>query len=197
MNILVYTNQVDSLEYLQRIVKLMKLDIKIDEVENEMSFFELYEKNIYDILFVEYSEDIWKNILNNIIHTNARQKIILISNTFACSLNNDCVACQKKYNVNILIKPILDIKTSELFMRKFICEEYETNELQFKLLQLNKQLNLDHGTISFDIKTLTYKFESLIGHRQILALSDLVSELNKKELKYEVLHNFDVKVFTQ
>ncbi len=197
MNILVYINQVDSLQYLQRIVSLMKLDIKIDEVKNDINFFELYEKNIYDILFVEYSKNIWEDILNNILHINESQKIILISDTFGCSISNDCIACQKKYNVNILIKPILDIKTSELFMRKFICEEYETNELQFKLLQLNRQLNLDHGTISIDLKTLTYKFESLSGHRQILALSDLVSELNKIELKYEVLHNFDVKIFTQ
>ncbi len=82
-------------------------------------------------------------------------------------------------------------------MRKFICEEYETNELQFKLLQLNRQLNLDHGNISIDLKTLTYKFDTLTGHRQILALSDLVAELNKKELKYEVLHNFDVKIITK
>ncbi len=65
MNILVYINQVDSLEYLQRIVRLMKLDINIDEVKNDIDFFELYEQSIYDILFVEYSENIWKNILNN------------------------------------------------------------------------------------------------------------------------------------
>jgi len=174
----------------------MKLDIKIDEVKSDINFFELYERNIYDILFVEYSENVWEDILNNILHVNESQKIILLSDTFGCSISNDCIACQKKYNVNILIKPILDIKTSELFMRKFICEEYETNELQFKLLQLNRQLNLDHGSISIDLKTLTYKFESLSGHRQIIALSDLISELNKKELKYVVLHNFDVKILT-
>ncbi|NQY92527.1 MAG: hypothetical protein HRT43_00035, partial [Campylobacteraceae bacterium] len=101
-----------------------------------------------------------------------------------------------KYNVNILIKPILDIKTSELFVRKFICEEYTKSELQFKLLQLNRQLNLDHSSISIELKTLTYKLETLRGYRQVLALSDLVSSLNKMDLKYEVFHNFDVKILT-
>jgi len=196
MNILVYLKQDDSLVYLQKIVQLMNLDISVDEAKDDTIFFELYERNIYDIVFVEYCENVWKSIINNILYRNESQKIILVSDTFGCSVSNNCLDCQKKYNVNLLIKPILDIKTSELFLRKIVCEEYENSELQFKLLQLNKQLNLDHGTIKIDLETLTYSFDTLKDHMQILALSDLVFSLNKMNLKYEVFHNFDVKILT-
>jgi len=196
MNILVYLKQDDSLVYLQKIVQLMNLDISVDEAKDDTIFFELYERNIYDIVFVEYCENVWKSIINNILYRNESQKIILVSDTFGCSVSNNCLDCQKKYNVNLVIKPILDIKTSELFLRKIVCEEYENSELQFKLLQLNKQLNLDHGTIKIDLETLTYSFDTLKDHMQILALSDLVFSLNKMNLKYEVFHNFDVKILT-
>jgi len=174
----------------------MNLDISIDEAKNDEVFFKLYEKNIYDILFIEYDKNIWYGILNNILHINEKQKIIIVSDTFGCSRGNDCITCQKKYNVDVLIKPILDIKTSELFKREFICEEFGVNELQFKLMQLNKQLNLEYGSISMDLERMTYKLDMLTGHRQILALSELVSWLNDMGLKYEVLPNFDVKILS-
>jgi len=174
----------------------MNLDVNIDEVINDAVFFELYEKNIYDIVFIEYEKNIWKNIINNILDINIKQKIILINDTFGCSSSNDCITCQQKYNVNILIKPILDIKTSELFKKKFICEEFGINELEFKLIQLNKQLNLEYGTTSMDLETMTYKLDMLTGHRQILALSELISGLNEMGQKYEVLPNFDVRILT-
>jgi len=175
----------------------MNLDINIDEVKNDTSFFELYKQSTYDILFIEYDEDIWKNVLNNILLINVRQKIILISDKFSCSQSNDCEQCQKKYNVNILIKPILDIQTSELFVKKFICEEYRKNELQFKLLQLNRQLNLEHALINIDLELMVFKLDSLVGYQQIMALSDLIYELNKMNIKYEVFPNLDVKILNQ
>jgi len=82
-------------------------------------------------------------------------------------------------------------------VKKFICEEYRKNELQFKLLQLNRQLNLEHALINIDLELMVFKLDSLVGYQQIMALSDLIYELNKMNIKYEVFPNLDVKILNQ
>ena len=52
MNILVHLHKDDSLQFLKNILQIVNLDINIDEVKCDAEFLELYERNIYDILFI-------------------------------------------------------------------------------------------------------------------------------------------------
>lgn len=194
MNILIYLKHVESLEYLLKIIEMMDLDVVLHEASNEDELLDLYTKDKYDILFLEYSKNIWNSIIQKILHTNTSQNVILLSEEYHCSLNNDCSYCQKNYNVNVLIKPILDINTSHLFSKVISCEEYEKSELQFNLMQLVKKLNVEYVSIDVDLTSYIVTYGALKGYRKVLAIADLVRELNIINLHYEVLPNLDVQI---
>lgn len=196
MKILIYNDNLGDLEYLYNIVDVMHLNIIADKKTDFESFFNVYNKNSYDIVFIEYSINIWEELVTPIVKVNPAQKIILISNEYGCSGKN-CLPCKEKHNVHIVIKPILNTEIMNLFSKKFKCEEYSRSKLEFNLLTISKKMNFNYGSIDFNRDTYSFEFDNINETKKIMILTDLVSELKNIDIKYKVNENLNVSILDE
>ena len=194
MRILIYNDNLGILEYLHDLVKIADIDINIDETFDRNEFFNLYNKYNYDVVCVEYFDEIWNDLLNEIIKLNPEQKIVLLGEKYSCSQINNCLICQKNHNINIMITPILDTEIMHLFSNNFICEEYEKSELEFNLLKINKIINFKYESAYVNMDTYTFIFSNVNENKRIMILTDLIFELKTRDIKYAVTEDLNVKI---
>ena len=97
MRILIYDNNSEDTKYLYELIQQLPLDILVDKVSDYTDEVYLYSKHTYDIVFIDFQDDIGKKLLSYILKKNSQQKIITIGSTAECSENLGCGHCQTNY----------------------------------------------------------------------------------------------------
>ena len=120
MNFLIYNDKQGDLT---NILKTMQFDFTVHTVADYDDFFHHYSINTYDVIIINYFSNVWNKLLNEIDIMNKNEKIILLSDTYECSQNNNCLSCQENYNININIKPIIESEIINIHTIKPLDEE--------------------------------------------------------------------------
>lgn len=194
MRILIYSSSLDDLEYFYKIVEVINLDIILDKTTSRKVFLEFYDKYNYDVIFIEYLKNIWDELLNYIINTNPMQKIILSTNKYLCSSENNCLVCQEKHNIGTVIKPLLNSEIVDIFVKDFSCEELNRSEMEFNIIKISKKINSKHNAIYLNIDKLVFEFNKVDESKRIVSLTDLTQELKDLNINYTVTDQLDVKI---
>ncbi len=177
MRVLIYDNNPDDLEYFCGLLKQLPLDILIDKISDYKDGIYLYEKYIYNILFIDFKDDIGKKLLSDILKINSEQRIITINDLADCSKDLGCIYCQTNYDKCKIIKPINMEDIQNIFLNKNVCnpslcnndlffnltiidKEYSTYNLNLNELRFYKNKNL-HSQNTSDTVNLTSKLTSL------------------------------------
>ena len=146
----------------------------------------LFIDNVYDIVFLNFTDANGKNILSYILENKPKQKIVTISNSLDCSEQNGCDYCKKNYNKYRIIKPaklndiVLSIKSS-------ICEyEYCNGDLISKLAILSKP----YETIIFEKDQMRFYFTSKNKNHILSEIIMFIDILTKNSIDNEVYEDY-------
>jgi len=190
MKILIYDNDINSLQHFCNLVNLLPQDVQIDKIVSIEDLMETYKKHSYDVVFIDFNDDHSIDLKIQILEHNPLQRIVSINNNLYCKESN-CDSCRentnsyrifKPYNISELLKSFQNVK----------CEmNYCENNLNTKLTIISKSfkdLIYDH---------LNYKFIIDTGDKDILKYTNLIKLtelLSKNNIKYEVNKNH-IQVF--
>lgn len=186
MNILIYDNNPADLSKLCDMLEMLPIDLFVDKISNFDDGMSLYAKNNYELVFIDFQDDIGEKLLTSILEKNPLQRVVTISDIERSSEKNGCNYCINIYNKKRLTKPINQDDLVNVFVKKERCVLYCNNGLLLQLEKISKELK----SIQFDKKTFTFmKNSDTTSHRNISDMIHLVHRLNEENIHFESVDN--------
>lgn len=166
----------------------------MDKISDYNDFIELYSHNTYDVVLLDFSEDVGKKITNCILDKNAKQRLILLNDTAECFQGKNCFKCKEVYNVDTIIKPIDQSHIARVLTNNIQCESFNKNEVEFKLEQIIQIIVKQYPYVQFNRETSVFSLTISIKPFPISILIVLTSMLDKHTINYHVLDNYNIKI---
>ncbi len=182
MRVIIYDNDISSMEQLMLQMASMPINTLIDKVSDIDDFISLFERHQYDTIVVDVDDEIGKKILDRVLLQNPKQKVITIGTTIDC-LNN-CDQCMQDYQKIRLVKPITDNDLFYALHNIAFCHQYCLSSSSIvKLKHIDTQLN----SFEFDLqhKAFINKNNFLHGRRDE-ELDILTSMLEYEGFTYNI-----------
>jgi hypothetical protein len=182
-------------EYLTRI----EPDWKIFRVEEAEKGLEVYKNNQIDCIIVDFATEENNSLIEDILNTNPKQKMIIVSEYLSCREEKKCVDCVSLYNKRRLLKPLdpkelyYAIKNFDIIKCKYFNLECFEN-IRGILPDIMKRFIF--YTYDQDRKVIALKKEEMAGkeHGYMGELIDILDILNQHDVKYNMLNETDVKI---
>jgi hypothetical protein len=172
-------------------LEALPMNFLIDKVSHYNDCIEFYDKYSYDMVFIDFVDEIGKKILSYILDKNPKQKIITISDMDECSEKRGCDFCTTTFNKKRVTKPIQEIDLIKILSKNEPCKLYCGTDLLIKLEIISKSiknLTFDKEQFIFTKKGHGYNKEML----DMIRLSDVLTEAN---INFEIVEN-GVKIIT-
>jgi len=193
MRILIYDNNSKDLEYLCEMLKSLPIESCVDKITDYNHGTDLYHKFEYDIVFIDFIDNIGKSFLEYILKVNSTQRIITISDVFECSEKMGCDFCSDNYNKERILKPINHTDIIKIFSdTQYRCDSFSNSLLLMQLKQIEKIIKETYSDYDLDVESLTF-----IGKRTKKYDADffiIVEKLNTHKIEYSVDENSNIKV---
>lgn len=186
MNILFIDNDKDLLSIFQYIDSMN--DYHVDICDGTTDLIEIYTKNNYDMVIVDFSLDFGKTALDYILKTDPKQRVITISEKLISSEDKGGSYCQENYNKLRIMKPIsinelvdhivhFDTKTCK-FVNKFDCK--------FGLLSIMNDIVRRFYGVKFD------EDKKIITLNDPINTADIMTLLNKYKINYKYINDNEI-----
>lgn len=185
MKILIYDNNPKDMSRLCEMIKALPVEFFVDKATHYEDCVGLYEKYEYDIVFVDFSDDIGRNFLTYILDKNPNQRIITLSNLEACSSSNGCDFCDSTYNKKRVVKPIKQSELMDILLKKYVCKMYCNDKVLITIENISKTIN----TLAFDSKTYTFFKNGSNNNREMSDIIELTNALDNQNIKYKLIPN--------
>jgi hypothetical protein len=185
IKILIYDENLQDLSTLCRMIKILPIEYHIDTITSYEECINLYTKEKYDIVFIDFSNDIGKDILSHIVAIHQWQRIITISGTNSCSDHYGCMDCLEKYNKFRVVKPITENELFKIILKNELCASYCNEDSLLQLEALSKKftaLTLNKNTLFFHNSTDNY-------HRILRETIQLIYDLEHENIRFQLLDN--------
>lgn len=187
MRILIYDNNPNDLQKFSEMMHLYPLDFIIDKVSDLDDALYMFEKHNYDKVFIDFNDAIGKKLVSKIIEINPEQKMFLLNDEYECIKSPiDCEDCKKRYNKEMIIKPLMQSQLTRILSKNFICENFELSEKEFMLERVKKAVHKKYPYLKFDYCKERDSFISdNIPTSALVFITDLLSLY---EIEYHVSH---------
>lgn len=182
IKILIYDENWDDLVILCNMIKLLPIEFHIDTIMSYEECTNIYTKEKYDIVFIDFATDIGKEILSYITMTYQQQRIITISGVNNCSDHYGCTDCLKKYNKFRIVKPIKQNELFNIILKNEVCSSYCNEILLLQLETLSKKLT----TLTLNKNTLFFKNNGDSYHRTMTETIQLINNLKDKNIQFQI-----------
>jgi hypothetical protein len=185
MRILIYDNNPDDLSKLCAMIESLPISFLVDKVSDYNDCIEFYDKYTYDMVFIDFADDIGKKILSHILEKNPTQKVVTISDIEVCSEKQGCDFCATTYNKKRVIKPIKEVELFKLFSKNEPCKLYCNNDLLIKLDLISKDINY----LSFDKEQFTFIKNGQNYYKEMSDMVRLTYALTEENINFEIVEN--------
>lgn len=192
MKILIFDNNHNDLDYFSAIVKKIPLNIELHTVFEYELGTQLFENNIYDIVFINNSVETGKSLLLYALNSNSSHRIITISNFHTCTHNTVCNFCKNKYNNERIFKPITQSDILLVLTNKNITQSHSTNNLLMNLRQIEKLTQESYPYYKLDMETMTFTDTVRKPYNRGFFL--IVEALNDTGINYKVDENANIQI---
>lgn len=182
MRVLIYNNDINSIEFLCEQIKNMPMNTFVDKVSDSGDFIDLFQKHNYDSLVIDVDDDIGKTLLSKALEIDPKQKILTIGDNVDCGENNKCEHCMQNYKKIRLMKPVTDNDLFYALHDIAFCHQYcSDSSAMVKLKNIDKKLD----SFEFDLQ-----YKAFINTSNFLKGRDdeidvLVSMLEYEGFKYK------------
>lgn len=190
MKILIYDNNPEDLSKLCAMLEALPMKFFIDKLSHYEDCIEFYDKHHYEIVFIDFADDIGKKILSYILEKNPKQKIVTMSDAYECSEQRGCDFCMTRYDKRRITKPIEDNELFKILLRKEPCKSYCSDELLIKLEIISKGMHY----LSFDKEQFTFVKSGQNHHKEMIEIIKLSSALSEANIHFELTDN-GIKIF--
>ncbi|RXK11724.1 hypothetical protein CP965_13225 [Halarcobacter mediterraneus] len=188
---MIYNNNSAEFEKFCSMIELYPINIIVDKASSYNDIIYLTKQNQYEKIFVDY-DDIGKKIVNQILKKNPKQKIFLMNENFECPMEKDCYTCRKKYQKNIIIKPLCQNQLTKILSRKFTCESENLSHKEFTLEKIKKKVQQKYPYLTFDYcKDRDSFLSNNISTSALVYVTDL---LNKHQIEFQVTHKNQILI---
>jgi len=193
MNILVYDKNSDSINIIKNFFNVIPHSV-VDSVLGFNHFCQLYEKKVYDIIFLDSFDKEGKKISDLILKINPLQRTIILNNKFENLNNVDCNECKNSYNRDSIINPISYNQLLDIVNNKHECEGYKKTKSEFNMQKIKNYILKNFPTLKFDLENeiINISQQSVSLHTSFLV--ELTQYLNESDIRYSILDNFDIKI---
>jgi hypothetical protein len=191
MKILIYDNNPADLSKLCAMIETLPIDFLIDKVSHYNDCIELYGKYSYDMVFIDFADNIGKNILSYILEKNPKQKVVTMSDIDNCSEKQGCDFCVTTYNKKRVTKPIQGIDLIKILSKNEQCKLYCNNDLLIKLEIFSKGLNY----LTFDREQFIFTKNEQSYHKEMVDIIRLCDTLTEAKINFAIIEN-GVKIIT-
>ncbi|MDD2697902.1 MAG: hypothetical protein PHF17_03770 [Arcobacteraceae bacterium] len=182
MKILIYDNNPNDLSKLCDMLQSIPTDFIIDKVSHYQDGFEFFSKYEYDMVFIDFADDIGKKLLAFILEIKPKQKVVIMSEISGCSDVHSCENCKEKYNKQRVLKPIAQNELLKIVVKEENCSQYCDDDLMIDLALIGKRLN----TLVFDKEKFTFKKVGYNYHKNMSEIIQLTYDLSEKDIQYEL-----------
>jgi hypothetical protein len=191
MKILIYDNNPADLSKLCAMLESLPMNFLIDKVSHYTDCIELYDKHTYDMVFIDFADEIGKKILSYILEKNPKQKIITISDIYECSEKRGCDFCTTTYNKKRVTKPIQEIELFKILSKKEPCKLYCKSDFLIKLEIISKGINY----LTFDREHFIFLKNGQNHHKEMGDIIRLTYGLTEANINFVIVQN-GVKIIT-
>jgi len=180
MKILIYDNNPADLSKLCTMLESLPMKFFIDKISHYEDCIEFYDKYHYEIVFIDFVDEIGKKILSYILGKNPKQKVVTISDIDECSEKSGCNYCTEKYNKTRVTKPIMENELFKIILKKEPCLLYCNDDLLIKLEVISKSIH----SLTFDKEKLLFVKKGQNYHRETTDMIHLTSALTDANIQY-------------
>jgi hypothetical protein len=185
MKILIYDNNQEDLSKLCEMLEALPMKFFIDKLSHYEDCIELYDKHNYEIVFIDFADDIGKKILSYILEKNPKQKVVTMSDVCECSEKRGCDFCMTRYDKKRVTKPIAENELFKILLRKEPCKSYCNDELLIKLEIISKGINY----LSFNKEQFAFIKNGQNYHKEMSEVIKLSSALSETNIDFELIDN--------
>lgn len=180
MKILIYDNNPADLSKLCTMLESLPMKFFIDKISHYEDCIEFYNKYHYEIVFIDFVDEIGKKILSYILGKNPKQKVVTISDIDECSEKSGCNYCTEKYNKMRVTKPIMENELFKIILKKESCPLYCNDDLLIKLEVISKSVH----SLTFNKEKLLFVKKGQNYHRETTDMIHLTSALTDANIQY-------------
>lgn len=185
MKILVYDNNPADLRKLCNMLESLPMKFFIDKVSHYDDCVEFYDKYHYDMVILDFIDDIGKKILRYILEKNPKQKIVTISDVDICSEKNGCDFCISTYNKKRVTKPINESDLFKILLKREPCDAYCNLDLLLKVEMIAKNIH----TLSFDKEKFAFVRNSQNYHKEMSEIIHLSYALTEAKIHFQLVED--------
>ncbi len=194
MKILIYATNKNDLDILY--THLEKVSLKnwqIDKIDDESTFIKKFNKNEYDKIYIDFSDDIGSRLIKMISNQKPKQELFMINSEYACVEEKDCMYCVSEYNRKSLVKPLNhNVIKDSLKTNRYKCDKMLKTEFDFKLKKLKREFNLKNPKVDLRFNRI---------HKQLIAcpysvdiFNTLKEDISKLDIDFNVVNEGVVQI---
>jgi len=185
IKVLIYDNDQDDSKYILSILYVLNVEITMDRISSYDEGIELFKTHSYDIIFLDYFNDIGKNLIEFILKNNPKQRVITISDIHECATKHGIEFCLNNYNRERILRPLEYIDVIKIFKtNEYIDEKHSSDILLLKLRQIEKTLRLAVSDFEFDIVNLIFMNKEKKLYSSYFFL--IIEKLDTYNIQYKV-----------
>jgi len=187
MNILVFDLEIYENDIFD-IVESYLGDISFTKTKDKKVFFNLFNKNKFDLIIIDVSENIGEEIFHYITNLNNQEKIIVLSKSVTYNSDLTCSQCAIRYNRKLLLKPLKAtslinyIQKYDQLLCKYSSDSNEIIEILSDIMEQFLYYNYDqdkHMILTSNKRSNTREF------------IDIVELLNLHKIEY-IIHDDNI-----
>ena len=187
MRILIY-DKADA-DSLCKMIEELPYGAVVDQATGYEDCMAKYKENIYDDIFIDFTDEEGSKFLNYVINDNPKQKIITLSDRLICSETKGCDYCRSHYNKIGLMKPVYENDLVYALSDVSFCQKF----IKYgNLINTIKDLDREFENFIFDPNTNTF-----INQRNYLEdrekdLEAISKKLSQNGIAYKIDRNENV-----
>ena len=170
------------------------------ELEHDWQFVYFDKHNVnsitedIDLILVDFANNEYERILNNILDHNTKAKTIVISERLQNSQDKGCDHCLQNYNRKRLFKPV-EPRTLYNLIKNFdttLCSYYDTfNNIQSIISTIIKRF----PSLSYEDNTKRISIEGgSLSNRHTYEFISFINILEQNNIQYNVLDEYQIQI---
>lgn len=193
MNLLIFDKEFETNheDYIQPLTENLK-DFYAQTLTCVYEAINLYEKQSFDIVLVDFTTVEGKTFLDNVVEQNPKQKIITLGYELTSS-ESSCDECQKKYNKRRLMKPVNPIDIFKTI------NNFDTTTCKYANYFNSPKLLLNEFITNYDCFDYDEINQCIIGNQEnhdflIKEFVEIIDELKKYGITHTVEDEYRIKI---
>lgn len=193
MNLLIFDKEFETNheDYIQPLTQNLK-DFYAQTLTCLYEAINLYEKNSYEIVIVDFTTVEGKTFLDNILEHNPKQKVITLGYELTSS-ESSCDECQQNHNKRRLMKPVnpIDIYQTINDFDTTTCKY--ANYFNSPKLLLNEFIE-NYGCFDYDELNQLIVANKENHDYLIKEFVEILNELKKYEIEHTIFDEYCIKI---